>query len=99
MRQCVPSAALGLLFAIALLAQPAQAVPLSAPAGLKDAADAVNITESVRCRLVWRCGYYGCGWRRVCWAPYGFYGYGYRPYGFYRPHWGYRHWGYRRHWW
>jgi hypothetical protein len=56
------------------------------------------------CQPVWRCGPWGCGWRRACfWRP-GPYAY-YRPYGFYRPYafarpWGYRPWGYgyRRYW-
>ena len=46
---------------------------------------------AVACPVVWRCGYWGCGWRPVCapvpggyWGPraWGFYG----PYG--RPYWG-----------
>jgi hypothetical protein len=60
------------------------------------------------CPLVWRCGYWGCGWRQACgpvgpevyvgpprWGYYGAYR-GYR--GHYWGHdWGH-HWGYRRHW-
>src|SRR5262245_5992831 len=100
--------ALAALFAVALFtAKPALAMPISAPAGLAGAAAEFNVTENVACSVVWRCGYYGCGWRRVCWAPYyGGYGYyrphyGYRPYygyrSWYRPYYGYR-WGYRRYW-
>jgi len=57
------------------------------------------------CPSVWRCGYWGCGWRPVCgpvgaeiyvgprWGYYGAYR-GYRG-----PYWDHgHHWGYRRHW-
>src|SRR5438309_9390570 len=59
------------------------------------------------CPVVWRCGYWGCGWRRAC-GPVGpevyvgpRYGHGY--YGAYRgyrgPYWGHgHHWGHRHHW-
>jgi hypothetical protein len=103
MRRGALVTALAALFAVALMAaKPTQAMPISAPAGLAGAAEAIDITENVTCSVVWRCGYYGCGWRRVCWgAPY--YGYGYsRPYygyryyrPWYRPYYGY---GYYRPW-
>ena len=74
---------------------PANALPLSAPAGL--AADAQNTGLSQDVAYVCRYGYYG----RVCrWQPGPYYSYGYRPYaayGYYRP---YRpYWGYRRYRW
>jgi hypothetical protein len=58
------------------------------------------------CPLVWRCGYWGCGWRQAC-GPVGpevYYGaprFGYSgAYRSYRgPYWGRGpHWGYRHHW-
>jgi hypothetical protein len=90
----------------ALSAPRAEALPLSAPAALNTALAENNLLESVAyyCRRVWRCGPYGCGWRRVCgWrgpAYYGgYYGPGYYPgwrWGYYRP---YRYgWGWRRRW-
>jgi hypothetical protein len=58
------------------------------------------------CPVVWRCGYWGCGWRRACAAvgpeiharPWGYYGYGaYRTY--HGPYWGHgQRWGHWRHW-
>jgi hypothetical protein len=40
------------------------------------------------CRPIWRCGRYGCGWRRVCyWTPRVHYG---RPY-HWGPRWHHRH--------
>jgi len=61
-----------------------------------------------QCPVVWRCGYWGCGWRQAC-GPVGpevYYGpprwghYGYGAYRGYRgPYWGRGpHWGYRHHW-
>src|SRR6266498_5179124 len=57
-----------------------------------------------QCPIVWRCGYWGCGWRAACapvtadvyevipsWryrAPYREY---HRPWGYSHPRWGYRH--------
>jgi hypothetical protein len=58
------------------------------------------------CPVVWRCGYWGCGWRRACGPvgpevyvrPWGYYGYGaYRTY--HGPYWGHgQRWGHWRHW-
>lgn len=82
-------------FAACALASPrAEAMPLAAPSGLSAAIQSENLTQDVAyiCRRVWRCGYWGCGWRRACsWGPGGYYGYGY--YGGYRP------WRYHRPWW
>ncbi len=94
MRKGVFGVALAVLVAAAALAmRPAQAMPLSAPAGLNDAIKAVDITETVSCQSVWRCGYYGCGWRRICWAPrVSYYRPHYRPYHHHyqhRPHYTY----------
>jgi hypothetical protein len=77
------------LAATPLTSKPVHAMALPAPAGMNAAADALSDTHQVACRLVWRCGYYGCGWRRVCWAPrYSYYAPYYRPYyrPFYRPY-------------
>src|SRR5690349_16802885 len=60
------------------------------------------------CPVVWRCGYWGCGWRPLCgpvlgggyYGPPAWHSYGWReryghPYWGYRPYAGYgRHWGY-----
>jgi hypothetical protein len=93
------------LTALSLGSTPAQAIVLSAPAGLQAAADATAVTD----KACWDCGgyyrpyrpyygyrpyyrsYYGYG-GGYGYRPYG-YGYGYRPY--YRPY-GYGY-GYRPH--
>jgi hypothetical protein len=80
-----------------MLSQPAEAMPIGPSAAL--ATDAGLVTQvQYGCPLVWRCGPWGCGWRRICvGGGYPYYGYGYRRYGYgygYRP-WGPR-WGYRR---
>ncbi|MGB7259619.1 MAG: hypothetical protein WBD48_16200 [Pseudolabrys sp.] len=82
----------------ALFTSRAEAMTLPAPAGLSDAVTQSSMAETIAygCRRVWRCGAWGCGWRRVCaWVP-GPYYYG----GYYRPYYGYRYgWGWRRrHW-
>jgi hypothetical protein len=93
MRKGVLSAVGGALLAavVALSAAPAQAVPLSAPAALKSARDAVDVTTNV----CWDCGYGGPRYYRPYYRPY--YGYGYhRPYygyGYHRSYYGY---GYHR---
>lgn len=94
------------LAAAALMTLPhdrANSMPVApgAPLALNHSTSLVDQVQ-YGCRLVWRCGPWGCGWRRVCWRPpYAYYGYGpyYRPYAFARP-WGYRRygWGYRRFW-
>lgn len=78
----------------------AEAMTVSTPAGIAAAVDATGLAQDVAyvCRRVWRCGPYGCGWRRFCTNTYPrFYGgpyYG-RPY--YRGYGGpyYRHRYYR----
>ncbi len=92
---------------IGLLGTPrAEAMTLGAPAGLGIAANAADLSQDVAvvCRRAWRCGPYGCGWRRACvqtgpryYGGYGYRGYrggyGYRGYrgGYYRGY-GYRRW-------
>jgi hypothetical protein len=92
-------AAAGTVLACGLtLSQRAEAMPI-APSPL--ATDAGLVTQvQYGCPPVWRCGPYGCGWRRVCYGGpvYPYYGYGYRPYWRYGyrpwgPHWGFRRWG------
>jgi hypothetical protein len=104
MRRCVLSA-LGSTFLgafVALSTAPAQAVPISAPAALKGAGEAINLTGNV-------CYGYGCGggygyggyygpprryYYRPYYSPYYYrpryyntYDYGYRPYRpYYRPY-------------
>jgi hypothetical protein len=77
------------------LAQRAEAMPI-APSRLATETGLVTQVQYA-CPPVWRCGPYGCGWRRVCYGGpfYPYYGYGNRPYWRYgyRP-WGLR-WGYR----
>jgi hypothetical protein len=95
-------AAAGTVLACGLtLSQRAEAMPI-APSPLASEAGLVTPVQ-YGCPPVWRCGPYGCGWRRVCWGgpAYPYYGYGYRPYWRYGyrpwgPRWGYGHWGHRR---
>jgi hypothetical protein len=86
MRKGILAAAGGALLAT-LISWNAQAMPLAAPAALKDASESLSHTENV----CWGCGGYGYGYRPY-YRPYG-YGYGYRPY--YRPY-GYGGYGYYR---
>ena len=89
------AATLAILAAGSFAPNRADAMTVTTPAGLQAVVDANTLLEDVACRLVRRCGPYGCGVRRVCWRTgpyyggYGFYG---RPYGYgyYRP---YRRWG------
>ena len=84
MRRIVVAAiAASVLFATgSLTPQVANAMPAPVPlAGTTDSGLLQDV--AYQCRPIWRCGRYGCGWRRVCyWTP-----------GYY-PHWGWRH----RHW-
>lgn len=92
------AATFALLAAGALAPGRAEAMTISTPAGIAAAVDATGHTQDVAyvCRRVWRCGPYGCGWRRACWwtgGP-GYY-YGGRPYWRHRYYGGYRHRYYR----
>jgi hypothetical protein len=71
-----------------LAASPARALPLTGAPAIGAAANQGDFRQDVRyvCRRVWRCGYYGCGWRRSCWWTPGPYAYVY-PYYSYRRHW------------
>jgi hypothetical protein len=77
-------AAAGLALLAAFGSAPAQAMAIPAPASSERSTPSADGT--VGCRAVWRCGYYGCGWRRV-WGAGAYY---HRPYSYYRP---YRHYG------
>ena len=87
-----------------VLGLPLNSLAPGAPVALNVSKSAIEQVAYI-CRPVWRCGPWGCGWRRACFwrpGPYGFYGpYRpfYRPYAFARPwgpYWGYRRWGWRR---
>jgi hypothetical protein len=81
--------------AVVLSAAPAKAVPVSAPAALKGAGEAISLTENV---CYGECGYYGGPrYYRPYYRPYyRSYSYYHRPYyrPYYRPHYGYGY-GYR----
>lgn len=90
------AATLAILAAGSFASNRAEAMTVTTPAGLQAVVGGTTLLEdvAVRCRRVWRCNAYGCGWRRACWRTpyYGYYG---SPnYGFYGgPYYGY---GYRR---
>lgn len=60
----------GFIAAAALIPGQAQAIPLAAAPGSLATVDTSG-AEKVQygCRRVWRCGRWGCGWRRVCRGP------------------------------
>ena len=83
----------------------ADALPFAGATAIGVAASESTLRQDVAyvCRRVWRCGPYGCGWRRACyWTPGPFayaYPYAYRPYWRgYPRYWGRPHWRGRRHW-
>lgn len=80
------AAALAIVAGASLMPQSAEAMPVAAPTGVAAAVTANSLAQDVAyvCRRAWRCGPYGCGWRRACfWTG---------P----RRYWGHRY--YRRHW-
>ena len=94
------SLAVGAVAAALLMSAPAaNAIPLSAPAGLAKAGETTSPIEQVRtvCRSYWN----GYRWRQRCYQTGPVYRYGYRPYrpayryryGYRAPY--YRHYGYR----
>jgi hypothetical protein len=86
------AAAAAVLAAGVLTSGRAEAMTLSAPAGMQGAINDTNLAQDVAygCRRSWRCGPYGCGWRRVCrWTGGRYYG---RPYGYWRGGRYYRRW-------
>jgi len=86
MQRTVLAAAATLAILAGTALAPAAAMP-AAPAGVAVAvtADPVLQDVAVDCHLVWRCGRYGCGWRRVCYrvAPRRYWA----PRYYYRRHW------------
>ena len=91
------AAAFAMLSSVAMMAGPAEAMTMAAPVGVQAAISGPLAQDAAYvCRRVWRCGYYGCGWRRACWwtGPHYGYGYGYGPYwrrGYYHRHY-WHHW-------
>src|SRR5262249_62220848 len=82
--RCIAIAAavpLAILAAGSITPNRAEAMTVTTPSGMQNALNEDSLVQDVQvgCRRVWRCGPYGCGWRRVCWraAPYygGFGGY------------------------
>ena len=63
------AATLSVLAAASLAPSSANAMAVSTPAGIRAAVDSTSLAQDVAyvCRRVWRCGPYGCGWRRACW--------------------------------
>lgn len=92
MRRTILSAfaTFAILAGAALVPQTAEAMTLPAPAGIAAAAQENTLAQDVAyvCRRVWRCGPYGCGWRRFCsyTRPY------YAPRRYYRRHHYWRRW-------
>ena len=64
------AATLAILAAGSLVPNRAEAMTVTTPAGIQAAIEGTNLVQDVAyvCRRVWRCGPYGCGWRRVCWG-------------------------------
>ena len=89
------AATLAILAVGSLVPNGAEAMTVTTPIGIEAAIDGTNLVQDIAlvCQRRWRCGPYGCGWRRVCWrtAP-GPYYYGGGPYYYGRPY-------YRRYWW
>lgn len=76
MRRIILAAATLAIFAVgSLVPNRADAMTVSTPAGIQAAIKDNSLIQDVACRRFWRCGPYGCGWRRVCTRPY-YYGYG-----------------------
>lgn len=54
-----------LLFSsVAFTSVSANAMPLPADVIIQGSP---GLLQQVDCRRVWRCGFWGCGWREVCW--------------------------------
>jgi hypothetical protein len=76
------AAAATMIMAGAFSLSPAQAMTITAPAGLSKAIHEMNLTQDVAYVCGWRWG-----WRRCWWTPTPYWGY-YRPYrySYYRPY-------------
>jgi len=86
------AATLSLLAAGSLVPDRTEAMTLTTPAAIQAAIDDTALARNVAyvCRRVWRCGRYGCGWRRRCWWTPRRYWRRHWYYG--RPYWRYRYW-------
>jgi len=88
------AATLAILAVVSLVPNRAEAITVTTPANIQAVVNDANPVHDVAlaCNRVWRCGPYGCGWRRVCWrtgpSPY-YYG---GPYYYGRPYYGRRYW-------
>ena len=81
------TAVLALLAAISLSPNRAEAAAMPVPTGIQAAIQDNSLIEEAAyvCRRIWRCGPYGCGWRRVCsYAGPSYYRRPYRAYRYYR---------------
>ena len=80
------AAALVMFSAITLSPNRADAAALPVPTGIQAAIQDNSLFEEAAyvCSRVWRCGSYGCGWRRVCGYTRPHYRRYYRPYRYYR---------------
>ena len=66
----------------------AEALPVAQGIAAPVSGEGLLQEAAYHCRPIWRCGRYGCGWRRVCgWRP----GPVWRPHRWGRP-WHHRHW-------
>lgn len=74
------TATVAILAAGSLAPNATQAMTLSTPAGIAAAVDTTSLAQDVAyiCNRVWRCGPYGCGWRRSCYWTGGWRGRGWR---------------------
>ncbi|HET9717622.1 MAG TPA: hypothetical protein VFP60_15690 [Pseudolabrys sp.] len=63
------AASLAILAGTSLAPNRAEAMTIAMPAGIAAAVDGTNLAQDIAyvCRRVWRCGPWGCGWRRHCW--------------------------------
>ena len=61
-------AALAVFAAATFAPVTANAMTLSTPAAIEAAVDSSSLAQDVAyvCSRAWRCGPYGCGWRRYC---------------------------------
>jgi hypothetical protein len=68
------AAVLAILAGGSFVPNQANAMTVPVPTGILAAIDGTNLAQDIAyvCRRVWRCGPYGCGWRRACWwtGPY-----------------------------
>jgi hypothetical protein len=80
MRRIVLTTAATLAIIAAASTNRADAMTAPMPAGIAKAIDGTNLAQDVAyiCRRVWRCGPWGCGWRRHCWWTGPRYPYAYR---------------------